>query len=98
MHVSQSWVAQFRKQLLSELSDVNHNFGGRPQVYNAIDRRACVREINVGGLETAQKVANYLREELHDGMSDSIMRITLRKTSLKCKVKQKKSKAHTSSN
>jgi hypothetical protein len=38
LHVSQSWVAQFRKQHLSELSYVNHNFGGRPQVYNAADR------------------------------------------------------------
>jgi hypothetical protein len=38
LHVSQSWVAQLRKQHLSELSYVNHNFGGRPHVYSAADR------------------------------------------------------------
>jgi hypothetical protein len=30
LQVFQSWVAQFCKQHLSELSDVNHSFGGRP--------------------------------------------------------------------
>jgi len=35
--VSQSWVVQFCKQHLSELSDVNYNFGGKSQVYNATD-------------------------------------------------------------
>ena len=30
LQVSLSWVAQFCKQHLSELSDVNHSFGGRP--------------------------------------------------------------------
>jgi hypothetical protein len=49
LHVSQSWVAQFRKQHLSELSDVNHSFGGRPQVYSVADRRACVRELTQSG-------------------------------------------------
>jgi hypothetical protein len=77
---------------LSELSDVNHNFGGMSQVYSAVDRRACVREIIVGGLETAHKVGNYLREELHVGMSNSIVRRVLRKACLKCKVKEKKPK------
>jgi hypothetical protein len=52
LQVSQSWVAQFCKQHLSELSDVNHSFGGRPHVCSATDRRACVREITMGGLET----------------------------------------------
>jgi hypothetical protein len=51
-----------------------------------------VREITVGGLETAHKVGNYLREELHIGMSDNIVRRVLQKASLKCKVKQKKPK------
>jgi hypothetical protein len=30
LQISQSWVAQFCKQHLSELSDVNHSFDGRP--------------------------------------------------------------------
>lgn len=92
LQVSQSWVAKFRKQHLSELSDVNQSFGGRPKMYSAVDRRACVRAITVGGLETAHKVGNYLREELHVGMSDSTVRRVLRKAGLKCKVKQKKPK------
>jgi DNA-binding transcriptional MocR family regulator len=50
LQVSQSWVAQFCKQHLSELNDVNHSFGGMPHVYSAVDRRACVRGITVGGL------------------------------------------------
>jgi hypothetical protein len=70
LHVSQSWVAQFCKQHLSELGDVNHSFGGRAHVYSAADCRACVREITMGGLESAHTAGNYLREELHVGMSD----------------------------
>jgi hypothetical protein len=46
-------------------------------VYNAADRRVCLREIIVGGLETVHKVGNYLREELHVGMSDNIVRRVL---------------------
>jgi hypothetical protein len=49
-----------------------------------------VREITRGGKETAHKVGNYLREELHVGISDSTMKRVLREASLKCKVKQKK--------
>ena len=59
LQVSQSWVAQFCKQHLTELSDVNCNFGGKPQVHSATNHMACVREITVGGLETAYKVGNY---------------------------------------
>ena len=70
-------VAQFCKQHLSELSDVNRNFGGRPHVYSAANRKACVREITIGGLEIAHKVGNNLREELHVGMSDSLVRRVL---------------------
>jgi hypothetical protein len=51
-----------------------------------------MREIIVGGLETAHEIENYLREELHVGMSDSIVRRVLRKVGLNCKVKQKKPK------
>jgi hypothetical protein len=51
-----------------------------------------VREIIVGGLEIAHKVGNYLREELHVGMSNSSVRRVLLKAGLKCKVKQKKPK------
>jgi transposase len=92
IQVSQSWVAQFCKQHLNELSDVNHSFGGRPHVYSAADCRACVREIIVGGLEIVHKVGNYLRKELHVGMSDSVVRRVLRKAGLKCKVNKKKPK------
>jgi len=87
LQVSQSWVAQFCKQHLSELSDVNRSFGGKRQVYSAADRTTCVREINVGGLEIAHKVGNYLGEELYVGMSDSIVKRVLQKVCLKCKVK-----------
>ena len=77
---------------MNELNDVNCNFDGKLQVYNATDCRACVREIIVGGLESALKVGNHLREELHVCVSDSIVRRVLSKASLKCKVKQKKPK------
>ena len=86
LQISQCWIAQFRKQHLSELSDVNHSFGGRPQVYNEADCRVCVGEVIVGGLETAHKVGNYLKEELHIGMSDSTVRKVLQKAGFKCKV------------
>ena len=61
-------------------------------MYSAVDRTACVRAITIGGLETAHKVGNYVREELYVGMSDSTVRRVLRKAGLKCKVKQKKPK------
>jgi transposase len=48
----------------------------------------------VGGLETAHKIENYLREELHVGMSDNTVRRVLRKAGLKCKVKQKNQSSH----
>ena len=73
LQVSQSWVAQFCKQYLSKFNDVNHNFGGKPQVYSTIDHRAYVRGITIGGLETAHKVENYLREEFHVSMSDNFV-------------------------
>jgi len=38
-----------------------------------------VREITIGGLETPHKVGNYLRKELHVGISDSILRRVLQK-------------------
>ena len=47
-------------------------------------------EITVGGLETVHKVGNYLRKELHVGMSDGIVKRVLQKAGLKCKVKKKK--------
>ena len=84
--------AQFCKQHLSELSDVNRSFNGKPQVYSAADCRACMREITVGGLETIHKVGNYLRKELHVGMSDSTVRRVLQEAGLKCKMKQKNTK------
>ena len=49
-------------------------------MYSASDCKHCVREIIVGGLETAHKVGNYLREELHVGMSDSTLKRVLQKT------------------
>ena len=61
-------------------------------MYSAADCMACMREITVGGLEIAYKVGNYLREELHIGISDSTVTRVLRKAGLKCKVKQKKPK------
>ena len=89
LQVSQSWVAQFCKQHLIELSDVNCNFGGKPQVHSATSHMACVREITVGGLETAYKVGNYMKEELY---RDSTLWRVLPKGGLKCKVKEKKPK------
>ena len=67
---------------------MNHNFGDRPQVYSAIDCRAYVREITLGGLETIHKVGNYLRIELYVCMSDSTMKRVLQK--------EKETKAYTS--
>ena len=61
-------------------------------MYSAVNCRACVREITIGGLEIVHKVGHYLREELHVGMSDSTVRRVLQKAGLKCKVKQKKPK------
>ena len=61
-------------------------------MYSAVDCRVCVKAITIGGLETAHKVRNYLREELHVGMSNSTVRRVFRKAGLKCKVKQKKPK------
>ena len=43
-------------------------------------------------LETPHKVGNYLKEELHVGVSDRIGRRVLQKVGLKCKMKQKKPK------
>ena len=71
---------------------MNCNFGGNPQVYRAVDHTACMREIIVGGLETTHKIRNYLREELHVGKSDSIVKRVLQKAGSKCKIKLKKPK------
>ena len=49
-------------------------------MYSAVDCKACIKEIIVGGFETAQKVGNYLREELHVGISNNTMRRVLIKS------------------
>ena len=49
---------------------MNRSFGSTPHRYNATDHMACLREIIVGGLEIAYEVGNYLRGEVHVGMSD----------------------------
>ena len=56
-------------------------------MYNVANCMACVREITIDGLEIAHKVGNYLRKELHVGMSDSTVKRVLQKADLKCKVK-----------
>ena len=46
-------------------------------MFSAVVHRAFVKAITVGGLETVQKVGNYLREELHVGISDSTVKRVL---------------------
>lgn len=46
-----------------------------------------MREIIRGGKEIAHKVENYLRKELHVGMSDNTVKRVLCEAGLKCKVK-----------
>jgi len=57
-----------------------------------IERLVTIREITISGMETAYKVGNYLREEVHVDMSDSIVRRVLCEAGLRCKVKPKKPK------
>jgi len=60
---------------------------GHKYIVQLMARLIWEKSLSVGGLETAHKVGNYLREELRVDMSDSTMKRVLRKVALKCKVK-----------
>jgi transposase len=86
-NVSQSTVQNLRKRCLP---DADLSRGGRPEKLSPQDKRACVRAVTSGRLDTAAAAAKRLREETDVEASDLTVRRALREAGLVAQEKEAK--------